>query len=77
MNLDRWEAAWPFLRDVVIVFAALGMMAFEVLNGGEVRQEVMLACTGLVLSPVFIRRDAKDHKATPDDPAPTPREADR
>jgi hypothetical protein len=74
VNPDRWAAAWPFLRDAAIVITALGMFVFEVI--GEARQEVLLACTGLLLSPVFLRGDAKDRKDR-EEPDPKPREADR
>jgi hypothetical protein len=73
VNLDRWTAAWPLLRDAAIVLTALGLLCFEV--AGEARQEVLLACTGLLLSPVFFRKDERDHRDR-EEPDPKTREAD-
>lgn len=79
MNWDKLAAAWPLVRDVVIVAVALAGLVFEAVNGNAVRQEMILAWTGLLLSPVVIRGDAKDRRADPPEtaPPPAPREADR
>jgi hypothetical protein len=67
---ERLAAAWPLLRDIVIVATALGLLVYEVRWGGA-RQQVLIAATGLLVSPVFLRRDEKDQ------PEPKPGEADR
>lgn len=67
------------MRDVIIVAVALAGLVFEAVNGAPVRQEMILAWTGLLLSPVVIRGDTKDRHADPPDtaPPPAPREVDR
>lgn len=68
-------AAWPLLRDVIIVITALGLIVYEaVFYDGEVRQPLLIAYVGLLASPVFLRGDAKDRG---DDGAePQPQELD-
>lgn len=54
-------AAWPLVRDVIIVIVALGLIVYEaVFYDGQVRQPLIIAYVGLLASPVFLRSDAKD-----------------
>ncbi len=71
MNLDRIAAAWPLLRDIACVVVALGGLIFEATRTGDVRPELILAWVGLLGSPVFLRKDAKERDE------PEAREADR
>lgn len=70
-------SAWPLVRDVVIVTTALGLIIYEaVFYNGEVRQALLLVYVGLLGSPVFLRKDAKDAGDDGPEPHPRPREVE-
>lgn len=80
MNWDRLAAAWPLVRDVVIVAVALGLIVFEAtIYDGPVREPLLFVYVGLLGSPVFLRGDAKDRRngSQPAPPPTEPREAER
>lgn len=68
MNFDKWTSAWPQIRDVMIVTTALALIVYEaVFYPGPVRESLLLAYTGLLASPVFLRSDKRPRAPLPPD----------
>lgn len=69
MDWDRLSAAWPLIRDVLIVVTALGLIVFEaVFHKGDARESLLFLYSGLLAAPIFLRADSRRSNDQPHSP---------